>query len=130
MSIPDLKAVVSHESALDLLGLSDVIPNKIHLTVPRTMRKTPDIPGVRIHTTKRQLQTSDVVVRDGMRITSPERSIVDSAEAGTQPEQIVMAAYQAVSDGMTTTKRLQKSASDRSSRVRELIDRAVLEIRT
>src|SRR5712691_1895997 len=30
------EAVVSHESALDLLGLSDVIPDRIHLTVPRS----------------------------------------------------------------------------------------------
>src|SRR5687768_11843117 len=27
-------AVVSHESALDLLDLSDVIPNSVHITVP------------------------------------------------------------------------------------------------
>src|SRR5919202_4674544 len=29
-------AVVSHESALDLLGLSDVVPDVVHLTVRRS----------------------------------------------------------------------------------------------
>src|SRR5271155_2946647 len=31
-------AVVSHESALDILGLSDVVPEVVHLTVPRAKR--------------------------------------------------------------------------------------------
>ena len=31
-------AVVSHESALDLWDLSDVIPGAVHLTVPRAQR--------------------------------------------------------------------------------------------
>ena len=51
-------AVVSHESALDLLGLSDVIPRKVHLTVPRSKRHLPDLPGVTIHTTTRPLRAS------------------------------------------------------------------------
>lgn len=34
-------AVVSHESALDLLDLSDVIPDAAHLTVPRSRAATP-----------------------------------------------------------------------------------------
>src|SRR5947207_832146 len=46
-------AVVSHESALDLLDLSDVIPNEVHLTVSRARRDLPRLPGVRIHTTTR-----------------------------------------------------------------------------
>src|SRR5258708_26776802 len=31
-------AVVSHESALDILGLSDVVPDIVHLTLPRSKR--------------------------------------------------------------------------------------------
>src|SRR5689334_10721402 len=42
-------AVVSHESALDLLGLGDVIPDAVHLTVPRTKRHLPHLSGVTIH---------------------------------------------------------------------------------
>src|SRR5579875_1262323 len=43
--------VVSHDSALDLLDLSDVIPDAVHLTVPRSRRNLPKLPGVKIHTT-------------------------------------------------------------------------------
>jgi len=44
---------VSHESALDLLGLSDIIPDAVHRTVSRSRRNLPDLPGVTIHTTGR-----------------------------------------------------------------------------
>ncbi|MGH2588206.1 MAG: type IV toxin-antitoxin system AbiEi family antitoxin domain-containing protein, partial [Dehalococcoidia bacterium] len=55
-------AVVSHSSALDLLGLSDVIPNTIHITVPRARRHLPVLSGVTIHTTTRPLRSTDVTV--------------------------------------------------------------------
>lgn len=35
------KSVISHETALDLLDLSNVIPNAIHITVPRSRRVSP-----------------------------------------------------------------------------------------
>src|SRR3989442_13049990 len=44
-------AVVSHESALALLGLSDVVPDRVHLTVSRARRGRKAPPGVRMHTT-------------------------------------------------------------------------------
>ena len=44
-------AVVSHESALDLLDLSEIIPNVIHLTVPRSRRGLEAPPGILLHTT-------------------------------------------------------------------------------
>src|SRR6266511_1343625 len=43
-------AVVSHESALELYDLSDVIPNAVHITLPRAMRGRRRRPGVRFHT--------------------------------------------------------------------------------
>ena len=47
-------AVVSHESALDLLDLSDVIPDAVH-PPPRSRHNLPSVPGVRINTTNRVL---------------------------------------------------------------------------
>src|SRR5271166_5325685 len=44
-------AVVSHESALDILGLSDVVPEVVHLTVPRAKRYRTASRGVAVHTT-------------------------------------------------------------------------------
>src|SRR5947209_4009938 len=59
-------AVVSHESALDLLDLSDIIPDAVHLTVPRSRRKTPSLPGVMVHTTDRPIGPGEREYREGM----------------------------------------------------------------
>lgn len=120
-------AVVSHESALDLFDLSDVIPNATHLTVPRTKRHAPKLPGVKIHTTTRSLARSDVVKRDGIRITSPARTIVDAADAGTGPEQVQLAIRQALQRGLTTSQRLTEAALGRSRRVRSLVSNTLVE---
>src|SRR3954451_6255883 len=58
-------AVVSHESALDLLDLSDVIPDAAHLSVPRSRRNLPSLPGVKIHTTTRPFGPSELAYRQG-----------------------------------------------------------------
>ena len=114
-------AVVSHESALDLHELSDVIPNATHLTVPRSRRNLPKMPGVKIHTTTRAFEPGDVVTREGMRVTSVERTIADSAERGTGPEQVEMAVEDALRQGMTTRKFLEQAISSRNRRVQNLI---------
>lgn len=118
-------AIVSHESALDLLDLSDVIPNSTHLTVPRSKRHLPDLPGVTIHTSVRPIAREDITFRDGLRLTSVARTIADCATAGTGPEQIVMAVGEALERGITTPQRLQNALFERSRRVSELIRYAI-----
>jgi predicted transcriptional regulator of viral defense system len=105
--------VVSHQTALDILGLSDVVPEIIDLTVPRAKRYRSTSQGVAIHTTMRRLGKSDVVIRDGVRLTAPVRSIVDAAEAGTAPEQIMAAVGQALDRGMATEAKLLATAKAR-----------------
>lgn len=123
-------AVVSHESALDLLGLSDVIPGAVHLTVPRSRRNLPSLNGVKVHTTVRPLGVDDRVVRDGMAVTSATRSILDAAEAGTAPEQIHKAIREAIGRGMATTHRLKRDAAERSRRVAAVVEDALLWVKS
>jgi len=118
-------AVVSHDSALELLELSDIVPETVHLTVPRAMRYRSATPGVKIHTTSRDLQAPDIVVRDGMRVTSPIRSILDATETGTAPDQMITAVNQALDRGMATGRQFTAAASQRSGRVRRLVSRAI-----
>jgi predicted transcriptional regulator of viral defense system len=115
------RAVVSHESALDLLDLSDVIPDTAHLTVPRSRRNLPSIPGTTIHTTARPFGPSDLLHREGLVVTSATRSILDAAEAGTAPEQIELAVLQAVERGLAVPEQLQRQAAGRSRRVAALV---------
>ncbi len=118
-------AVVSHDSALDLLDLSDVVPDAVHLTIPRAMRYRRRVAGTRFHTTTRPLRAGEVVVRDGIRVTCAERSIVDAAQAGTAPDQIVAAVAQAVERGVTNGSRLRKAAHGRGRRVERLVEQAI-----
>jgi predicted transcriptional regulator of viral defense system len=115
-------AVVSHESALDLLELSDIIPDAVHLTVPRSRRSIPAAWGVKIHTTERPVGPSERWIREGIAITSPTRSILDAAETGADPDQIERAVVQAVGRGLATSEALLRAAGERSRRVARLIE--------
>lgn len=117
-------AVVSHESALELYDLSDVIPDAVHLSVPRSQRGQRPRTGVRIHTTARALEPTEVRDAAGVRATSPERTLVDCLEDGAAPEQMELAFRQALSRGLTTSRRLIEAAATRSARTRELVDDA------
>jgi predicted transcriptional regulator of viral defense system len=118
-------AVVSHDSALDLLDLSDVIPDAAHLTVPRSRRHLPKLPGVKIHTTARPLPPGDLTYREGMVVTSASRTILDAAKAGTAPDQIELAVVQAVRRGLALPDELRREAGTRGRRVAALIDSAL-----
>jgi predicted transcriptional regulator of viral defense system len=121
-------ALVSHESALDLLGLSDVVPEVVHITVPRARRYRTAPRGVVVHTTTRRLGRSDVAIREGIRLTGPVRSIMDAAQAGTAPEQITAAIGQALDRGLATRSKLLRAARARGGRLERLV-RHVLEDR-
>jgi predicted transcriptional regulator of viral defense system len=127
LPLRDAGAVVSHESALELHGLSDVIPNAIHLTLPRSERGQRRRTGVRLHTLNRPPTKAEIRKVEGLPVTSPERTIVDSLEAGVQPEQVEMAIGQALERGLTTQRRLTEAASERSVRVRKFIERRLEE---
>jgi len=119
------EAVVSHESALELLGLSEIIPNLIHVSVPRARRKLARRPGVALHTTTRPLDGAEMVVRSGMRLTGPARTIADVAEAGLAPDQVVRATAQAIDRGLTTPSRLREAVLGRGRRVGQLVEIAI-----
>jgi predicted transcriptional regulator of viral defense system len=118
-------AVVSHESALDLLELSDVIPRYTHITVPRSKRYLRPGRGVKIHTIEQPLTRSEIRFEEGIPVTSPARTILDAAEAGTAPEQIVMAVHQAAARELLFRERLLERSKQHSGRVQRLIDRAL-----
>ncbi|HEV8686636.1 MAG TPA: type IV toxin-antitoxin system AbiEi family antitoxin domain-containing protein [Gaiellaceae bacterium] len=103
------KAIVSHESALLLLELSDNIPDKVHLLVPRRYRGLRRPSGVVIHT---HSDTEKVATAwgDAMPITAPARTLVDVADK-LQPEQAAMAARQALHLGLLTRRQLEREAA-------------------
>lgn len=122
-------AVVSHESALELHELSDLIPDAVHLTVPRSERGVRRRQGVQLHTTSSPPSEVDIQTVSGLPVTNPERSIADALEAGAQPEQIGLAVSQAWRRGLTTPKRLRAAVATRSERVRRFIESSLKEVK-
>jgi predicted transcriptional regulator of viral defense system len=113
LSVGREASVVSHESALAIHGISDVIPSSTHITVPRSRRGYRADPGVTLHTVVKPLENEEIVVRDGMKVTAPTRTIIDVASWGISPEHIESAVRDALRRGLTTRARLTEAAEDR-----------------
>ena len=110
------KAIVSHESALLLLELSDSIPDNVHLLVPRRHRGLRCPLGVVLHTHPDNEKVA-TAWGDAMPITAPARTLVDVADK-IQPEQAAMAARQALRLGLLTRRQLEREAErQRKTRV-------------
>jgi predicted transcriptional regulator of viral defense system len=118
-------AAVSHESALDLLDLTDVIPNAIEFTVPRSRRYLKVPAGITVHTSTRPVSQRDITYPEGIPTTSPARTIADVAEAGTSEEHVEAAVAEALERGTTSVRHLRAAAADRSDRVQRAVDRAI-----
>lgn len=118
-------AVVSHESALDIFDLADVIPDAVHITVPRARRSWRPPHGVALHTTLTPFRPTETLQREGVRITSPVRTILDVSEGGTAPDQVVAAIQQAVNRGLVSRKELLEAAARRGDRIAQLVTTAL-----
>jgi predicted transcriptional regulator of viral defense system len=101
------QAVVSHETALGLYELTDLMPDLIHLSVPKSFRKRPP-KGVVLH--KVRLEDGDVEDRRGYRVTTPLRTILDIARSPeVSPEHLEAAVAEALERGLVRRKRLQEA---------------------
>lgn len=115
------RAVLSHESALLLYGLTDLLPAEIHLTVPRTASRR--LPGVRFHTAR--LEPGDITRRHGLPVTTLPRTIVDLIRSGVAEEWIVQAIHQALARGLVSEAALWEAARQRGGRVAAMIRSAL-----
>lgn len=115
------QAVVSHESALVLYDLSELLPAEIHLTVPPTFRKDPPA-GCVLH--KARLARKDIEERAGFRVTVPLRTLLDVAASGVAEEQLQKAVTDALVRGLVRRKQLLDAAkkSPRSQRLLRILD--------
>ena len=106
---PSADAVVSHQSALELHDLSDIIADQIHVSVPRDRRRKA-IPGLALHVTQLPILTNERREILGVPVTSAERTILDVLREGGPNEQIELAISQALQRGLTTRRRLALTA--------------------
>lgn len=103
--------VLSHQTALELHGLSDVNPGKIHLTVPRAHRVQRAVPASYVlH--RQDLDPREITAHHGIPIVTPTRALLQSHAAGLGPALIA----QAIEDGRRQGLFSAKQAADLRAR--------------
>jgi predicted transcriptional regulator of viral defense system len=98
-------SALSHDTALELYGLADVLPTTTHLTVPASFRPRPRA-GITLH--HEPLSPDEIALRDDLRLTTVERTLVDCFHWGTDREQLLLAAHQAVERGFVNARHLRQ----------------------
>lgn len=90
------QGVWSHETALDIHEMSDIMPSKMHMTVPPGFRKRVPIPK-HLKLRYATLAKGDKETWQGYQVTTPLRTLIDVIEEGIVPEEQI---EQAVRDGL------------------------------
>ncbi|NJP99543.1 hypothetical protein HCK00_03045 [Streptomyces sp. PLAI1-29] len=115
------RAVISHASALAAHDLGTANPSRIHLTVPRGFRQKSET--VILH--RAELRAADVEHRQGYRLTTPIRALVESAADGYDQDVLEGAVAEALERGMVTRRGLLHAAQLLGSRAELGVERAL-----
>jgi len=91
-----IQGVYSHQTALSLHDLSDVMSAKLHMTVPTSFRRNSEIPRVLVLYFA-GLPQRDIGAAYGVHVTKPMRTILDLLAGGEVP---LATLQQAVREGL------------------------------
>jgi predicted transcriptional regulator of viral defense system len=112
-----IQGVWSHETALELYELSDVMSAKFHMTVPKKFRKWIEIPE---HFVLRyaDLSSADFKFRQGYLVTTPLKTILDVVEEGRlSKDLIVQAIGDALNRGLLYRKLMKETGNEKLIRI-------------
>ncbi|NMC60148.1 MAG: hypothetical protein GYA51_12330 [Candidatus Methanofastidiosa archaeon] len=112
------KAVVSHDTALAVYQLSDIMPAIIHLTIPKNRFRGHK--EIRYHTAR--ITPKEITNFNGLPITTVERTITDVIRSGMDATLIRQAIEQAIQRGMITKPSLTKQASQYGEKIRNEVN--------
>lgn len=103
------QGVWSHETALDIYELTDVMPAKMHMTVPSGFRRSQAVPEVLVlH--YHDLADEDVEMRQGYRVTKPLKTLIDVINnQSISLEQVELGVKQALSQGFISKREIQRN---------------------
>jgi len=116
----DIRATVSHETAADLYDLGDVMPARVHLTVPPGFRK-PAPEGCVLHVAR--LVPGDIAARGGFRTTTPTRTVLDLAASPLAEDHFAKVLRDALRSGLVRRKHL--ASAELTDETRRRIERAL-----
>lgn len=119
----EIQGIWSHETALEIHELSDIMPAKMHMTVPKYFRKWTTVPrNLVLHFT--DLSQPEVIAQQGYLVTTPLRTLVDIAEEGKLSlDLIIQATQDALRKGLVCRKEFQKIATCKAaSKLMRILD--------
>ena len=101
------QGIFSHETALVLFDLADVMPDKIHMILPCSFRRHSQIPKILVlhfgHILPEEFEQ-----REGYRVTKPIRTILDLAISESVSADIIRQAFrEGIQRGLITPSRLE-----------------------
>jgi len=96
----DNQAVYSHQTALQLHGLSDILPAHVHITLPKTWRKRRLKKSENLNFYFEDLSDEEITWVGPVQVTIPARSIEDCASVKTSPEIVHQSIEQGLERGM------------------------------
>ena len=119
----EFQAAVSHDTALALHELGDVMPGKIHLTVPPAFRKKPP-GGCVLHPAR--LTPKEIERRQGFNLTTAYRTLLDAAESPLSQDLLEGAVRDGLKRGLVRTEQLLSAELSKKAkeRLRAAIDAA------
>lgn len=97
------KGVISYETAAAVYELGDLLPSKVHLTVPPNFRRKP-AKGLALH--KADVDESETERRNGFPITKPLRTIMDLARIHLDHERLSVVTRDAIQKGLVSRREL------------------------
>jgi hypothetical protein len=106
--------------------ISDLMPSRIYLTVPPGFRKKPPS-GVILHRDK--LSPHEIEQRQGFRVTTPLRTLIDAARVAVDPEQLARGILDSIRKGLLSDRQLQTAIEMLHGPGRERLYRALEDVR-
>jgi predicted transcriptional regulator of viral defense system len=116
----------SHTTALSLHELSDAMPRRLDMTVPPGFQRMAAIPAV-LDLHRGRLGDEDVETVEGIRVTTPLRTLVDVVHDGVLGQDLqVQAVHDAIRRGRVTRRQLEAVKTTR--RTRQRLDRILKQV--
>ena len=112
----------SHDTALSLHELSDLMPSKLHMTVPKEFRRNSKLPEILVlHGA--HLDPDEVQEMHGVRVTRPLRTIVDLVASGhVDRSHLKQAVDEAIRRGLIAKPEIDRISNDKvQTSLRELV---------
>ncbi len=115
------QATFSHQTALSIYGLSESLPHKIYMTVPKDFRRKAVRPKALVLYWN-DLPPHDVVFREGFSVTTPVRTILDLAQTNTLSGTILRESVheglkQGILDGNELERRIRENENPELSKL-------------